>query len=150
MGPWAQPGLGGCPNLGPISHYPSSWKAGFTSSGFPPFLHVEVPRILQGQGSRISSGPSFDIEGMATLAPWDWDIGGPSVLGSTFEGSPRRGAVDSSFCGLPKPDGCRAATKAGAWSWTFCWSLASLLSSASSSRVLKTLKAIFTRLGMGV
>ena len=62
--------LRGCLSLGPVSHHPIR-EVGR--------LDLPAQRILQDWGSRISSGPSFDIEGMDTLAPGDWDIDRPSV-----------------------------------------------------------------------
>ena len=68
-------GVSGCPR-GPrqsLSNL-SSWKAGLPGSGFPPRGGAEDPPRRW-----ISSGPSFDIEDMAALAPWDWDVDGPSI-----------------------------------------------------------------------
>ena len=61
----------GCLSLGPISHQPIRvvGSLDLLVQGF--FLCVEAPRILRDLDSRISSGPSFNIEGMAALAPGD-------------------------------------------------------------------------------
>ena len=70
--------LRGCLSLGPVSHHPIRVveRLDFPAQGF---LCVEAPRIPRAPGRRISRGPSLDIEGIAALAPWDWDIDGPIV-----------------------------------------------------------------------
>ena len=70
--------LRGCLSLGPVSHHPIRVveRLDFPAHGF---LRVEAPRIPRAPGGRISRGPSLDIEGIAALAPWDWDIDGPIV-----------------------------------------------------------------------
>ena len=101
------------------SSNPSSWKAGPTGSGFPPWGGAEDPPRL---GQVDFQGPLLDSEGTATVAPGDWDFDRPSIP----EASPRGVRLVPPFCGFLEPPGCRDATKAGVWSCTFCWTLACL------------------------